>query len=725
MLNVLKRFNLEIISNLFLFILSLIPFFVSPFDIFLKNQSRFLLLSFFTFLVSIVLIVKSLKNHQKNIFFSKLDILLILLPIWYFFSFLFSIDKYRSFIGIGINTDSFFFIFIMSLVSIIVSLKGRTKADIRTLIIVLLFSISLFVCLVVMSLFLKFSFDTRYLNFFLSDNFISSFNDFSILSGVVLIASVALSHLKYFYGKHKLFLVITSFVSLVALLLVNLSINVFGILVPINFFVALFIIFYLVKSGHLKFSNYLSRFGFFVLIILLASSFFRESFNNYFAKIFNIKNPEVSLTWESNLKMVSKSLSNHPITGFGPNTFDIVWDRYKPLPFNLTDFWQTKIYDASSYLFNIFVTTGFFGFAIFAFILFFSFRLSIKSINKHNNSENPYDLLKRLVSIINIYLGFILIFYNPGFLIIFVFFVFLGILISIEKIDQMDSVYSLSFITILPIKFIKISLLCLFVLFTLIICKTNIASLSISLVDKVKNENIDERIKLTKFALIFDKRPEYLAILSKLQLTKAKSLYFSSKLLSSSENEIFNSYVQQSVTNIENSYLMNKIDYNTNLVFGDILFDIGMMGGQKAFDLALERYLEATVINPNNPIGLFLSAKTAHKLGRYDLTKSLLKDAIKLKINYTEAYFLLAINEEMVGNKKEALNLYNVTRSVSNNSDFYFVNYIAFLYRNNFKDEYNKIIEALKNDSNSFYILKEVDSIKDDKLEELEAYLII
>ena len=725
MLRQIRIFHSESLFNTFLFIVSFVPFFVIPFGIFFKDQSRFILLSIYCLLLSIILLVKSFNNHSKNIRLSKLEILLLVFPVWYFVSFLFSVDRYRSFLGIGVSTDTLFFIIIMSLLCIITSFFNRKRNKIEATSSVFIFSVFLFVLLVVGSLFLQFSFDTNYLGFFTSSNFISSFNDLSILTGAVLLILIVFSNYKFAFDRYSFYLFLLSIFLSTLLFFVNFSINIFGILLPINLIIIAFIIVYQKKVGRLGFGKNLNRLAIFVLAIVLSFSFFRSDINTYFSRIFNIESSEINLTWGSNFKLIEQSIIENPFTGFGPNTSSIAWEKIKPSSFNLTDFWQTRVRGSSSYLFNIFVTTGLIGFLIFASILFFSLRLSSGLIKRQRQGEDFFAFLKDALALLNIYLIFVLIFYNPGFLIVYVFFVSLGILISIEKSDNTTKEYNLDSKDTYYSKAIKILLLAIFVFLVLFILKISIASLSISLTDNIRDNDIDTKIKLSKLAIVFDQRPEYLSVLSRFQLIKAKSVYFSDDKLSDSLNQEFNFYVQESVANIEKAYFLNQRDYDICLDFGDVLFDIGIMGGKDAFGLALDKYLEATSINPNNPVGLFLSAKTAFHLGRYDLVDQLLKEAIRLKINYSEAYFLLAMEKEVSGDILGAKNLYDIARKISENKDFYLINYVAFLYRNNYKDDYNHFIEEINKTENASFIRQEVDSIKDDKLEELKAYLII
>ena len=115
-----------------------------------------------------------------------------------------------------------------------------------------------------------------------------------------------------------------------------------------------------------------------LIIILLAVVSMLLNFN--LAGILNISLPiEVAPSFSTSFEIAREVLTQNPLFGVGPENFSLAYDLYKPTSINNTVFWNIRFSEATSELFNIFISYGIVGFAAFLFLIWIGLKLGFKN----------------------------------------------------------------------------------------------------------------------------------------------------------------------------------------------------------------------------------------------------------------------------------------------------------------------------------------------------------
>ncbi len=158
----------------------------------------------------------------------------------------------------------------------------------------------------------------------------------------------------------------------------------------------------------------------FLLLFTVGVLSFRNQLYNYFAQTEavsndgNVVNHVASVTNvqtdASNLERINRWIcawemfKEKPLTGFGPGTYQFEYANFQ--------IWEYKTYistthgdrgNAHSEYLSYLAETGFFGFIIFTFMVFYSLHLGLKNYYAYNSSSSKYVLLSVLLGLVTFY----------------------------------------------------------------------------------------------------------------------------------------------------------------------------------------------------------------------------------------------------------------------------------------------------------------------------------
>ncbi len=217
---------------------------------------------------------------------------------------------------------------------------------------------------------------------FAADRSFSPFGAWSILGGFF---AFVVAFLLPFFDLEKSSLrrwtTVLFSIALILLVVTNFSYGIVGLGIVALVFVAL--LFSRRKTRTTFFGVSLAVILLATLLILMSSLIQKEVTNSIGAPT------EVTPSWAVTFSIIKASLGRSTVLGNGPNTFGLLWDRYKPKDLNTTPFWAVRFENGAAVIGTMLAEGGVLPIIAFALFIFFLLVLIFRSLS-HDNLE-PID----------------------------------------------------------------------------------------------------------------------------------------------------------------------------------------------------------------------------------------------------------------------------------------------------------------------------------------------
>jgi len=424
------------------------------------------------------------------------------------------------------------------------------------------------------------------------------------------------------------------------------------------------------------------------------------------ADILNIS-PEVSPTYKASFDIAKKTLgegAKNFVLGSGPATFGLDYSLHRTSGANLTDFWSVRFNQGAALFPTFLATFGILGIlAALSMLGIFFYRglrnlISIESV-KEGESDNGNQRLISGIQLATFIGGFYFfiswLFYPANFSLIFAGFLMIGLWVASTARDK--DIKKFSF-TQSPQKAFFIMLGSVILIAGIVIGCYNIGRKYVGALAYVKGvsllnaetPDLDQGITSLVQATTLDKNKDiYFRALSQVLLSKTNEILNNKELSDEQRQEMF----QQAVSGAEifagNAVQINSKDSLNFMQLGSFYENV-IPFVDDAEGLAITNYKEAQALDPQNPqillnlgrvyiaasqkinTSLALLAKAEErdkskeaelkKLSEQNLDKALeeFEKSIKLKGNFTPAYYLIAYVYETKGEKDKALQGYRI-----------------------------------------------------------------
>ncbi len=441
-----------------------LPVFNLPVDI--TKSAFFSTLVIVSFLLWLVARMKSGK-----FVFPKSALLgsVVVLPVVFLVSALFSEVPAVSLLGVEYEMGTFFSILVLALAAFLSSVFFQTKERIFSLygwftgasLIVFLFA--------VLGLVVSLGFIPAFLAPYLPSNIVGKWNDLATFFGFTGLISLITLELMPLKKKFKGAAIASLCLSLFVLALVNFSLLwvVVGVFALVVFVYA--ISFGQKSSGEEIAERKIPLFSFSVLLLsvffVLASGPVNSLVRNTLR--LNIPQEVVRPNWYATGVVAKDTLLEDPVFGVGPNRFLNAWTDYKPAGINTTDAWNVDFNNSIGVVPTFAVTLGLVGvIAWLAFLALFLFA-GFKAIFKVGIDKTSHYLLTS--SFLGaLYLWAIAIFYVPNIAIFGLAFVMTGVFIAQLSVAGFVKNYDFSFLEDPRVGFVSVLVLILFIISSLV-----------------------------------------------------------------------------------------------------------------------------------------------------------------------------------------------------------------------------------------------------------------
>jgi len=669
----LKNLNKDNISewlqvlagNVFVLVFGLLPIFFIPNNF---TSLGFTKTYFVAIGIFIVLFLYSLSVLRKGII--KFSIPLALASFWTFFlialaSGMLSGDRLDSILGNFLEVQTVGFLLLFGIVITISTILSDKKPILSRLFIFVSFSSVILLTAQVLRVF----FGPDFLSFGLFTNetnsYIGSFNDLALFSALVTIVSLLVLqniNLKL-WGK-----VLAAYALATSLLLLAI-INFFTVWVAVGVFSLLMLLYVLAKDTWLSTDKedrerkVVSGFLLIVVSAVVVVSFAFVIAGNYLGTSINnftgISYLEVRPSHGATLDIIKETYSNNILLGVGPNRFEDAWRMYKNPIINQTDFWGTDFSAGSGLMSTLFVTTGLAGG-----ILFIIFLLSFLHTGYRTLFSGKLDKDWQTVGVISFaaatFLWLMSIFYLPGAVIMLFTALFTGLTLAVYNLTSTRKTIDLDVTKSRQYGFVLITAVLLVIvggsvsIFNLskqYLAQANYANTVRAFAQGNSLFEIDVMLEKSETLFAQDTFPAERARLRLFELNRLNSL----PEPTAEDEQSFQLALVEGITLAEKAISLDYTNPYNHILLASFYGQLNSTAAteiQTRMDNSLAR---ARALDPLNPSYLVLFAQFSAQHGNFSKAREYLQEALSLKVNYTDALFLLSQIDIREGNTESAI----------------------------------------------------------------------
>lgn len=398
-----------------------------------------------------------------------------------------------------------------------------------------------------------------------------------------------------------------------------------------------------------------------VAIFVLSIIFYigSASFGLFLANKFSATSVEVRPSFGSTMEIAKNTIREKPLFGTGPNTFVTQWLTYKPADIVTTVFWNTDFTNGIGLLPTFAVTTGVIGILSWLLFLGFYLYLGIKSIFvRQEDGSNRYIVITTFF--VSLFMWATHLVYVPSTSIFVLTFFFTGLFFA--------SIYTSGIIPVVNRKFnlnARQGFVSSVVMVASLVAVVGLGyglfrnSLSLWYFQKSSyalNTNNDSKGAENYMlkAIVAVPNDIYYRSLSEIQIFKLNEVLAQDTKVVKSEDiqKQFNDGLVNAITAAKSSVDMDSANYLNWVSLGRVYdaVSIPQINITGAYESAQLAYIEALKRNPKNPGILMLLARLSATRNDLKQAEAYAQQAIQIKNNYLDAYFLLSQIEVANGN---------------------------------------------------------------------------
>ena len=386
----------------------------------------------------------------------------------------------------------------------------------------------------------------------------------------------------------------------------------------------------------------------------------------YLSNTLKINSIEIRPNFAVTMSLVSESWKKNAALGAGPNMFKELWDLHKPANINLSQFWATSFNSGSGFVPTIAATTGVLGLlALLSFMVLY-LTSGFKSIFS-SKGDFGWRYVSLTSFLISLFLWAMIFVYFPSIVITSLAFVFTGIfaatlvpqgVVSGIKINIFSNPKA-NFVAVFGIVVLLIASIAGGYFVWARVVTASIYQKGVNLLSSGDSQNakktISQAIRLAPSDL-------YWKSFSEASLGQAGVLLSSVSSPSSmtdSQRTAIQNEISDAIQSARQAIAWNPKDYENWFALGRVYEVLASNGIQGSSDNAISAFKEAQSRAPLNPAIPLAFGRLDALSGNLVGARENINKAIKLKNNYTDAYFTLAQLEASSNNIPAAIKSMN------------------------------------------------------------------
>jgi len=369
---------------------------------------------------------------------------------------------------------------------------------------------------------------------------------------------------------------------------------------------------------------------------------------------------DVRPSWEGTITIGSGVFQEDALLGIGPSLFRDGWVQHKPIGINETNFWNSEFNFGVGLIPTAFVTGGIVLGVIW--LLFFAsfLHLGFKVLSKR--IVQPGLMYITVSSYIGaVYLWILTIVYVPQTAMLAYTFMLTGVAVAAARIVGVIRTREVSAeqnyasglahtgAIVMMVALVSGALL-------IHVDRIAVTSLLSGAVATANGGDLDKALK----------KADRIAILGTgvrgVQLKTNIGIAQLSTILAEEESEDieeqrtrFQEALANTITSAQQVVAANNSDYRGWMLLGDIYAQLIPLEIEGAYESAIAAYREAQARNPKNPAILISISQLAFGQDDLEGARSFAEDALELKSNYTDAYYILSQISIQENNTEEAI----------------------------------------------------------------------
>ncbi|MEI8129956.1 MAG: tetratricopeptide repeat protein [bacterium] len=482
-------------------------------------------------------------------------------------------------------------------------------------------------------------------------------SDFSYLSGAMLVGSILVHE---FFQFPKIVRVIISCVGVLSLFFVVLT-NSLLVWLLVGLSLLLVLVYRLLFSEQTEGTRF-PIVSFLLTILAIFMSITNASFGGKLASLLHAPYLGIDPSVSATIHVAYESIKSHLLFGVGPNQFFHEWIAYRPLSVNMSMLWNNVFSFGSSFLLTISLLTGIFG--ILAGIFFVGSFLcegwkNLFRQSFHSDKERVHPGIFA-VFVSTLYFFLIVVFTSPGISITFLSFFFIGLFIAVLTRSGLFERRTIHFS---HKKYFGVLLICIIILGTTfslfgIVDATKRLSAGVHYGRGVRAANAGDAIQAdTEFvkAIAAVDLPsierDRVQLAVEIIQTEFSSLPVSATELSADSKAIIQNAIKVGTSASLAAVSLDTTDAQNFLAYGDFMQALAPLKIQAAFDNSRDAYLKAINVAPNYPVSYYDLARLYAKSGDTKNAMNYASQALTIKSNYTDVYYLeeqIALNQSDV-----------------------------------------------------------------------------
>ncbi|MEK7588468.1 MAG: tetratricopeptide repeat protein [Patescibacteria group bacterium] len=361
-------------------------------------------------------------------------------------------------------------------------------------------------------------------------------------------------------------------------------------------------------------------------------------------------NPSVTSTFNVGKKV----LAENPVIGVGPNSFEQVWAKYKPLSVNQTNFWDTSFSFGSGTIPTLGISTGILG--ILALLLLFGVFIvnGVKFFWKNLKNQEAFEVMVFFIA--SLFLILISFFYSVSMVPFLLMFALMGVFIGLSSTMKDNGTLYTDFLND-PRKsfFFILSLVLVMIATAGVSFKYMERFASVSYFAKaIGSKEVAQAERYINKAIMLNPNDLYFRTYSQVYLSKMAELIAKGDLSSEQKTEL-QAYFDEAIKGANSAIQYNPYNHVNYQTLGNIYTAVAREGVEGAYTNAIEAYKKAVELNPRNP-GLKLAIASAY-LSLNNLAEARIAaiESLELKADVVDTLVTLAQIERLDGKNSQAI----------------------------------------------------------------------
>ena len=646
-------------------------------------------------LILFVWSINALKSNKFKLPTNLLSLSIILIPITYLLSAIFSGNMDISILGKDFGYDSFLILSILFVFLLFVSRNFQDEKKAVNLKLVIFSSISILLLFHIFRILLGGFFPSFNFFFESTSNTVGQWFDLGIVSGLGAILSIISIELFELNKRLRYFLFGLLSLSLLSMIMVGFTtvwiiLGIFSIIV----FVYVFSL-NKMKESEMKLPV-TSLVTFLLAFVFLIGG---GQINSVVNQVFQISpNEIVPPSLESTTEVLKGTLKNDPIFGVGPTNFDQAWSQYKPTSFNQSDLWSINFRYGHSLILSYIVMGGLLSLLAWGLFFVLYIKYGFKALFMKNTSDiSRYISVSSFIS--SLYMWIMTLVYVPSFVNLFLTFTLTGIFIASMYRENLLKVTEFD-IT----KNSKYGFLYIFsIVILLLVVTTSIWHFSVRTISQSSyregqislNQGDVNQAELKLFnSLVFYPTDIKIQQLTEIGLFRLEEIINNPELSEDDRVASFRNLLSGVISNLRLAISYDPTN-STNYVLSGQLFErLVTYGIEGSYTESKASYERARELDPKNPAIVLSLARLEVRNNDFDAARELISSALELKNNYSAAVFLLSQIEVAEGNIEQAIRTVETAVQIRPNDPLIFFQLGLLRYED---ERYESAVSAFEN----------------------------